>query len=69
MLNIFNDTVSKRACLVTLVAILIGMLLVFVPDTDNVHGGGIITALGGLFLIGLSFLGLVLFLVIRFLSK
>ncbi len=69
MPNIFNDTASKKAYLLTAIGILVGMLLVFIPDTSNVHGKGIITVIGGLFLIGLSFVGLILFLVMRILSK
>ena len=69
MSNIFNDTVAKKAYLISSAAILIGMLLVIIPDTSNVHGGGIIIAMGGLLIIGLSFLGLILFLVMRFFSK
>jgi len=69
MANIFNDTVAKKAYLVASILTGIGMLLVFIPDTSNVHGEGIIALLGGLFLIGLSILGLILFLVMRILSK
>ena len=69
MANIFNDTAAKKAYLVTCVLIAVGMLFVLIPDTSNVHGGGIITLIGGLFLIGLSILGLILFLVMSFFSK
>lgn len=69
MSNFFNDTVAKKAYLVTCALVVIGLLFLFLPDTNNVHGGGIITVLGGLFLIGLSILGIILFFVIRILSK
>jgi hypothetical protein len=69
MANIFKDTVAKRAYLLASISSGIGVLLLFFPDTSYVHGEGIITLLGGLFLIGLSILGLLLFLVLRILSK
>lgn len=61
MPNKFNDTAAKKTYLVTFVLILIGLFVVVTQDTRNVHGEGIITALGGMFLIGLSIFGLVLF--------
>ena len=69
MPNIFTDTAAKKAYLITFVLILLGMFFVVTSDTSNVHGEGVITMLGGLFLIGLSMFGLLLFLVLRFFSK
>lgn len=69
MANLFTDTVVKKAYLITFTLVVIGLLFVFIPDTSNVHGGGILIVLGGMFLIGLSILGLILFLVMRFFSK
>lgn len=67
--SVFNDTAAKKAYIVTFVLVLIGIFFVITPDTSNVHGEGVITMLGGMFLIGLSILGLILFLVIRLFSK
>ncbi len=69
MPNKFNDTAAKKAYLVTFVLILIGLFFIVTPNTSNVHGEGVITMLGGMFLIGLSIFGLVLFLVLRLFSK
>ena len=69
MPNKFNDTAAKKGYLVTFVLIVIGLFLVVTSDTSNVHGEGVITMLGGMFLIGLSIFGLVLFLVFRLFSK
>ncbi len=69
MPNKFNDTAAKKAYLVTFVLILIGLFFIVTPNTSNVHGEGVITMLGGMFLIGLSILGLILFLVVRLFSK
>ncbi len=69
MSSVFNDSAAKKVYIVTIVLVLIGIFFVVTPDTSNVHGEGVITMLGGLFLIGLSIAGLILFLLFRFFSK